>query len=54
MLATCTFDFKMNKGTYDVFVMVVNFILENWEFKHVIINLFEPSNIVGAIMVFQL
>jgi hypothetical protein len=44
----------MNKGTYDVFVMVVNFILENWEPKHVIIHLFEPYNTIGAIMAFQL
>jgi hypothetical protein len=44
----------MKKGTYDVFDMVVNFILENWESKHVIIGLFEPSNTIGTIMAFQL
>jgi hypothetical protein len=44
----------MNKGTYDVFDMVVNFILENWEWKHVIIGLFELFNTIGTIMAFQL
>ncbi len=42
----------MNKGTYDVFDMVMNFILENWELKHVIIGLFEPSNTICTIMAF--
>jgi hypothetical protein len=34
-----------------VFLMVVNFILENWEPMHVTIGLFETSNTIDAIMV---
>jgi len=39
----------MSKGTYDVFV-VVNFISNDRESKHVMIGLFEVMNNIGAIM----
>jgi hypothetical protein len=48
--ATCTFDLWMSKGVHDVFVIVVNFLSNKWEAKHVIIELFEVSNTSGVAM----
>jgi len=42
--ATCTFDLWMSKGAHDVFVVVVNFMSNKWEAKHITIKLFEVSN----------
>jgi hypothetical protein len=44
-LASClsiayTFDLWMSKGTHDVFAIVVNFISNDWDAKHVTIGLF--------------
>jgi hypothetical protein len=49
--ATCTFDLWMSKGTHDVFVVVVNFMSNKWEAKHITIKLFEVSNFSGVTMV---
>ncbi len=51
---TCTFDLWMFNWTCDVFAIVVNFILSDWEAKHVTIGLFEVTNITGVAMVFKL
>lgn len=40
----------MIKGMHDVFVVVVNFISNEWEAKHVIIGLFEVMDASGATM----
>ncbi len=47
---TCTFDLWMSKGAHDVFAIVVNFLSNKWEAKHVIIELFEVFDISGVIM----
>jgi hypothetical protein len=44
----------MSKGTHDVFVVVVNFISNDWEAKHVTIGLFEVTNTSGVAMVSKL
>jgi hypothetical protein len=33
---TYTFDLSMSKRAHDVFTIIVNFILSNWELKHII------------------
>jgi hypothetical protein len=50
----CTFDLWMFNYTHDVFAIVVNFISNDWEAKHVTIRLFEVTNISGVAMVFKL
>jgi hypothetical protein len=47
---TCTFDLLMSKGAHDVFIVVVNFLLNKWEAKHITIGLFEMFNITSATM----
>jgi hypothetical protein len=37
---TYTFDLWLSKGVHDVFTIVVNFLSNKWEAKHVIIKLF--------------
>lgn len=41
----------VKKGAHDMFVVVVNFLLNDWEPKHITIKLFEDFNIFGATMV---
>jgi len=48
--ATCTFDLWVSKGTHDVFVVVVNFLPNKSEAKHITIKLFKVSNTCGATM----
>jgi hypothetical protein len=48
--ATCTFDLWMSKGAHDVFVIVVNFLSNKWEAKHIIIELFEVFETSGVAM----
>ncbi len=38
----------MSRGTHDVFVIVVNFISNDWEAKHVTIGLFKMIDTIGA------
>jgi hypothetical protein len=52
--ATCTFDLWMSKGVHDVFAVVVNFLSNKWEAKHITIRLLEVFDISGAIMVLRL
>jgi len=33
----------MSKGAYNVFVLIINFLGNDWQPKHVIIGLFEAS-----------
>jgi hypothetical protein len=44
----------MFKWACDVFAIVVNFISNDWEAKHVTIGLFEVKNISGVAMVLKL
>jgi hypothetical protein len=44
----------MSKGTHDIFVVVVNFIFNDWEPKHVIVVLFEVRNTSDMAMVLKL
>ncbi len=41
----------MSKGANDIFVVVVNFLFNKCEAKHVIIRLFKVSDISGEAMV---
>jgi hypothetical protein len=50
LLATCTLDLWILKGVHYVFVVVVNFIFNSWEAKHVIIGLFEVIDTNGMAM----
>jgi hypothetical protein len=43
---TTTFDLWMNKGAFDTFALVINFLTLDWEPKHVTIGLFEAKDIV--------
>jgi hypothetical protein len=48
---TCTFDLWMLKGAmHDMFIVVINFISNNWEVKHVTIGLFEVNETNGMAM----
>jgi len=52
-LASClsiayTFDLWMSKGTHDVFAIVVHFVSNDWDAKHVTIGLFKMINTIGA------
>jgi hypothetical protein len=40
----------MLKGLHDIFVVVVNFISNDWEAKHVTIGLYKISDIGGITM----
>jgi hypothetical protein len=40
----------MSKGAHDVFAIVVNFLSNKWEAKHIIIELFEVSDTSGVVM----
>jgi len=44
----------MSKGAHDIFVIVVNFILNDLEAKHVTIRLFEVINTIGIAMILKL
>jgi hypothetical protein len=48
--ATCTFDLWMSKGARDVIAIVVNFILSDWEARHVTVELFKVLDISGVVM----
>ncbi len=41
--ATTHFDLWMSKGAYDVFAMVIIFLCNDWQPKHVTIDLFEAT-----------
>jgi hypothetical protein len=47
---TCTFDLSMFARTHDIFVVVVNFLSNNWEPKHLTIGLFETTTTSGVTM----
>jgi hypothetical protein len=53
LLIAYTIDLKMLKGPYDIFV-VVKFISNNWEAKHITIGLFKVINISVTIMALEL
>jgi hypothetical protein len=40
----------MSKGAHDIFVVVVKFLLNDWEPKHITIKLFENFNTFGGTM----
>jgi hypothetical protein len=40
----------MSKRVHDMFVVVVNFLSNDWKPKHITIKLFEDSNTFGATM----
>jgi hypothetical protein len=44
----------MSKGAHDIFVIVVNFILNDLEAKHVTIGLFEVTNTIDIAMILKL
>jgi hypothetical protein len=50
MFATCTFDLWMFIHVHYVFIMVINFVFNNWEPKHMSINLFEAIETRGVAM----
>jgi hypothetical protein len=41
----------MSKGAHDIFVLVIKFLIGDWQPKHVIIRFFEASEITGQILV---
>jgi len=45
VLITSTFDLYMNKGAFDTFALVFNFLTLDWEPKHVTLGLFEAKDI---------
>ncbi len=44
---TTNFDLWILKGLHDVFVLVINLLGVDWEFKHITIRLFEASGTIG-------
>lgn len=51
---TLTFDLWMSRGTQDTFVLVVNFLNETWEPKHITVGIFEADDTSGAALARQL
>jgi len=49
---TCrtSFDMWMLHANYDTFTMVINFVNSYWEPTHVIVEVFEVQNTIGATM----
>jgi hypothetical protein len=41
----------MSKGAYDVPTLVINFLGKDWQPKHVTINLFKATKIIGQTLV---
>jgi hypothetical protein len=41
----------MFKGTYKVFALVINFVINDWQPKHVTISLFEATKTIGRTLV---
>ncbi len=54
ILTTFTFDLWMSKRVHDIFAIVINFLSNDWEAKHVIIGLFELTYTSGAPMALKL
>jgi hypothetical protein len=54
VIATTTFDFWMPKTSFDMFVLVINFINDDWVPYHVIVRLFEVLNTFGTTLVEQM
>ncbi len=54
VIATTTFDFWMPKTSFDMFVLVINFINDDWVPYHVIVRLFEAPNTFGATLAKQM
>jgi hypothetical protein len=50
ILATCTFALWMSKCVHNVFTVVVNFLSNKWEAKHITIRLFEMFDTNGVAM----
>lgn len=50
LFVTCTFDLQMSKGVHDIFVIVVNFLDDDQQPKHVTIGLFETIYTSGVAM----
>jgi hypothetical protein len=44
----------MSKGVHDIFAIVINFLLNDWEAKHVTIGFFELTYTSGAILALKL
>jgi hypothetical protein len=44
--ATYTFDLLMSKGAHDLFIIVINFMSNKWEAKHVTIELLKCLTLV--------
>ncbi len=44
---TTSFDIWMSKGTYDVFALVIIFLNNDWQPKHITIGLFEATQTTG-------
>ncbi len=49
--AIVSFNLWMFKGAYDVFTLVINFLSNDWQPKHVTIGLFEATKITGQALV---
>jgi hypothetical protein len=48
--ATTNFDLWMLEGEHDVFDLVINFLTKEWQPQHIVIRLFEASEIIGQAM----
>jgi hypothetical protein len=48
---TTNFDLWMSKGVYDVFALVINFLGNDWQPKHITIGLFETTKTNGQTLV---
>jgi hypothetical protein len=49
--AIISFDLWMSKRTYDVFALVIKFLNNDWQPKHVTISLFEAIETLGQSLV---
>jgi hypothetical protein len=49
---TCisSFDLWMSCIGYDTFAMIVSFVNSSWELSHVIVDVLEVQNMIGATM----
>jgi hypothetical protein len=49
-----SFDVWMSYGGFDTFVLVINFLSDNWVPMHIIVGLFEVNETIGHSLVIQL
>jgi len=54
IVVSITFTLWMSRSRVDIFVLVINFLSDNWVPMHITVGLFEVNETIGQSMVVQL